>query len=365
MKLSKQIKLILTEGKHAGSHKFALLRSILDYIVEKNPEPDKHLNIPLIYISEKILTYLWVMYLNRAKQIPTSGRFLYYEYLDEIVSELGIKEKTTNTLNENHIHNLWELLGAQTKLSPKLITALNKTRRITFNGPVKHSLYVNAGGKQTNLDLYSFSAGTPGMIKAETYREFYENEHISITVKKEHIKNLKEMHYWYEQAIITAWARYTDQFPENREKTNYTGLTLLVIPEPSKGNLNIYKKHYLNRLGVVTCVYCNKKHFEAIDHIIPWKMVKNDQFWNMLPICRSCNSSKSDRIWELKGTAKKILKKSINDIVTRLDEIPDFKNQVVTHFYHIHETQPKDIKDLGEYLYKLTLGRIDDFVSDN
>ena len=104
MKLSRQIQLILTEGKHAGSHKFALLRGILDYIVEKNPKPDKDLNIPLIYLAEKFLTYFWVMYLNDIIQIPTSGSFLYYEYLDEIVEELKIKERTAGELSENHIH---------------------------------------------------------------------------------------------------------------------------------------------------------------------------------------------------------------------------------------------------------------------
>ena len=61
MNPDRQIQLILTEGKHAGSHKFALIRAILDYIIEKSPGHNKDLDIPLIYLAEKFLTYYWVM----------------------------------------------------------------------------------------------------------------------------------------------------------------------------------------------------------------------------------------------------------------------------------------------------------------
>jgi len=114
---------------------------------------------------------------------------------------------------------------------------------------------------------------------------------------------------------------------------------------------------------VVKCAYCGDRGFEAIDHVIPWKMVKNDQFWNMLPICKSCNSSKSDRIWILEEKAKKILKDSIRSITERLDDIPDFKNQVLAHFFHTRQTPPmEDGKALGNTLYEITINRIEDFI---
>ena len=110
IKLSEQIQLILTEGKHAGTHKFAFLRAILDYIVEKNPEEDEDLKIPLIYLAEKFLTYYWIMYLNNVRQIMTTNPFLYYEYLDMIIHELNVPGLAIGSLAEKHIHTLWEAL---------------------------------------------------------------------------------------------------------------------------------------------------------------------------------------------------------------------------------------------------------------
>jgi hypothetical protein len=75
MKVANQIRLVLTEGTHAGSHKFALLRAILDYIVEKTPTDKEDLKIPLIYFAEQFLTYYWVMYLNDVRQLVTKGQF--------------------------------------------------------------------------------------------------------------------------------------------------------------------------------------------------------------------------------------------------------------------------------------------------
>jgi len=365
MKLSKQIQWILTEGKHAGSHKFALLRAILDYIVEKNPNQDEDLKIPLIYLAEKFITYYWIMYLNNVKQIMTTNRFLYYEYLDTIIQELNVPGLVTGSLAEKHIHTLWEALRNEKKFPRKIVTALNKTRINTFNGPVRHTLYVSIREEPTNLDFYKFRDGPPGPVKGGTYREFYENEITFVTLKKDYIGEFKEMYFWFEQAIITNWARFTDQFPDNRKKSNHTGLTLLEIPEPTRGDLNHFRKHFRD-LDVVKCVYCDDRPFDAIDHIIPWKMVKNDEFWNMLPICRSCNSSKSDRIWILNEQAKKILKDSITNIIDRLDDYPDFRNQILTYFFHIRQTPPlEDGKVLCNTLYEMTINRIADFVSEN
>jgi hypothetical protein len=52
------------------------------------------------------------------------------------------------------------------------------------------------------------------------------------------------MYYWFEKATITAWAEFTDQFPENRANSHHTGLTLLSIPEPERGSLRSFKKHF-------------------------------------------------------------------------------------------------------------------------
>ena len=39
----------------------------------------------------------------------------------------------------------------------------------------------------------------------------------------------------------------------------------------------------------------------SIDHFLPWSFVAHDQFWNLLPVERSTNSSKGDSVPDLKA----------------------------------------------------------------
>lgn len=46
------------------------------------------------------------------------------------------------------------------------------------------------------------------------------------------------------------------------------------------------------------CAYCgHKQRYKelTIDHIIPLAKMGTDDYWNLLPACRSCNLSKGDR----------------------------------------------------------------------
>lgn len=60
-----------------------------------------------------------------------------------------------------------------------------------------------------------------------------------------------------------------------------------------------YFKNKLNALGKTeTCFYCGR-HLSSgapLDHVIPWDFIKQDQLWNLVFACPSCNSSKNNRI---------------------------------------------------------------------
>ena len=55
----------------------------------------------------------------------------------------------------------------------------------------------------------------------------------------------------------------------------------------------------LRALGESACFYCDASldvGVSTIDHFIPWTFVFEDRLWNLVPACRVCNSSKSDRL---------------------------------------------------------------------
>ena len=47
------------------------------------------------------------------------------------------------------------------------------------------------------------------------------------------------------------------------------------------------------------CFYCGKevrKDSVHVDHFVPWSFIKDDQLWNFVLACPSCNTSKSDKL---------------------------------------------------------------------
>ncbi|MFC4306391.1 HNH endonuclease [Cohnella boryungensis] len=63
--------------------------------------------------------------------------------------------------------------------------------------------------------------------------------------------------------------------------------------------LNIYRQ-MLVQYGSHHCFYCNKQFTPntvvEVDHFIPWSFIHNDQLWNLVLACRTCNNSKSNKI---------------------------------------------------------------------
>jgi len=364
MSLSKQIQLVLTEGKNTGSHKFAFLRAILDFIVEKNPEEDSDLQIPLVYFAEKYLNYYWVMSLSKTQQLNNKRqRLKFYTHFEVITNTLNHASLKIGFLEKKHVHNLWEIIKKEDKLDEKIVSAINDARKIIYEGPVVHTKNINIKKDTLYLDFYEYPEYRPKNISARNYYELYEKDDYFISIKKHYLREFKRMYYWLDKAILTVWAEFTDKLPLNQNAEKPTGLSLLEVPKPSRNDLKKYVKHF-KKMGIKNCVYCNKNNFDSIDHVIPWSMVKSDKFWNMLPICRSCNSSKSDRIWDLDENARKTLQKSISIIVDDIEEHPEFFNQIKQYFIYSGKKYINDKEKQKDLLYETTLSKIHDF-SDN
>jgi hypothetical protein len=107
-----------------------------------------------------------------------------------------------------------------------------------------------------------------------------------------------------------------------------------------RANLDYFKDE-LNKLGKnETCFYCGK-HLSSgapLDHVIPWDFIKQDELWNFVFACPTCNSSKNNKI-----PAQTFLKKLIKRNKKLKIESPDIQSIVKTAKMNGIETgwQPK------------------------
>lgn len=104
-----------------------------------------------------------------------------------------------------------------------------------------------------------------------------------------------------EKLIYYAWAKKLEEL--NSDDVLVKLLDKLEDATPKRNDLSIYRKILMEEFEVNICFYCGKKLADnaSVDHVIPWKLVREDRIWNFVLACKSCNSKKNDKIPDKKG----------------------------------------------------------------
>jgi 5-methylcytosine-specific restriction endonuclease McrA len=119
------------------------------------------------------------------------------------------------------------------------------------------------------------------------------NENRFILLKKESILFLKRNRELLHKSLILEWAKFL-------EKTNFTPRLIAKIEhlgETKRSSLSKYRKILLELDNSKKCFYCNcdlDDNDIHVDHFIPWSYVYDDELWNLVLSCTSCNLKKSD-----------------------------------------------------------------------
>ncbi len=97
-----------------------------------------------------------------------------------------------------------------------------------------------------------------------------------------------------------AWAKYLEKI--NNDNVLVKVLDKLDEATAKRNDLSKYREILRREFEQDRCFYCGKMitHNAEVDHIIPWKLVKEDRIWNFVLSCKSCNSKKNDKIPEKK-----------------------------------------------------------------
>jgi hypothetical protein len=229
-----------------------------------------------------------------------------------------------------------------------------------------------------NVPHWLLSAWFPGLNKADIYQKSSQFENdclyglhkdtieinpIWVNYLQTNARVLKDFCYWN-----------LSLFLQNRNP-NVPDIPNKLIKPATRNSLikqtNEYWQLVFKELGVIDCIFTNTKlQFEqknfAIDHFIPHAFVSHDLIWNLLPIERSFNSKKSDKLpifdkhfdsfFELQKTAFEINKKYnpksryIEEYLTIFPSIDSFEKEKFANtiqplltiannngFLHLHE----------------------------
>jgi hypothetical protein len=116
------------------------------------------------------------------------------------------------------------------------------------------------------------------------------------------ILNEKWLHYFEQHfAIIEGWALWNWlQYMQKRNPTTPSLSNKLFAPinRNTMAKQISFWKIYLEHTNDFRCIYSNDLINDSyvIDHYLPWSFVAHDQIWNLIPVSKQANSSKSNSL---------------------------------------------------------------------
>ena len=147
--------------------------------------------------------------------------------------------------------------------------------------------------KQDRNTIYASSSAFENDCLYALHKEHITINPLWINYLKLNAKILKDFCYWNLALFLQTRNPSVPDIPNKLIKPAIrNGLTK---------QTNEYWKNVFNELGSIECIFSGTKlYFEeknfAIDHFIPHAFVSHDLIWNLIPIERSINSTKSDNL---------------------------------------------------------------------
>lgn len=301
------IQKIIQQESKTSTYKFALLRAVIDLISAQSPfieTEGKVVKIPVALISDKWLFYYWDLIGTSYTQI-NGGRKLAFE---ERILFLKSGNKFRNYWDFNKSIHQTSYSSANKELFCSTIKELNNT---IIKNPARYL------GSSSKKGEYSFFQIEKNEIKKK-------NEEGFLDLIKNSPKICFDLAYYNvfrsfgglisgSNSIILHWIAFMNKKISSqegsivREPTTRYGndqlLSIMIQEQVVEREVKEIRDFWVNRIRIgipVFCAWSGKQIKEvsnlAIDHAIPFSVLFNNDYWNLLPCHSKVNGKKSDKI---------------------------------------------------------------------
>lgn len=305
MDTASAIERILSHGKKSSTYKLAVLRAIVDFVVEhpaREPRNGFHL-IPLIELARRALAYYWRPALEAIPQGLDSDR----QRIPRLVADLSRSNVTVPGLDlrspsAGYPLSLW--IEETPALPDDLVDVLVEIRRTLLEQPIRY--IHNVGDDQSEIFSVltttglSFSAsydahrkaasGCAGALKeARTWLDLTAAETGYIVLSARSYEEISALRFWLRDAIIIRWARECERFAQGRVAVPVHTFEL-ELPNRDSERMRALKALYC-KLGLTHCLYTDAALGRSwdLDHLLPWSRFPVNLFWNLVPASPKAN----------------------------------------------------------------------------
>ena len=182
------------------------------------------------------------------------------------------------------------------KIDLRLEFSTNKktiSQLLHFDKNVPHWFLSTWFPKKNKSEIYSLSKSFENECLYSLHKDYIEVNLIWTSYLKTNSKILKDFCYWNLALFLQAKNPNVPDIPNKLIKP--------VIRSGLSKQTNEYWKLVFNKMGSIDCIFTkNKLYFDeknyALDHFIPHAFVSHNLIWNLIPIDRSFNLQKSDKL---------------------------------------------------------------------
>jgi len=245
-------------GKHTTTYKYCFLKSILDNLYSF----DNNFCIDFKRVGETFVSIYWNMIC--VFKIPQMASYL--------TGERSVFERIVEQTIEQKPY-----------LDGVLYESINELDKKDFLKKAIPEFQKNVIG--------AFYEDTEGMIYGFSKKEK------KLWLNENSFKFLTENRLIIEQVNYYQWLKMVDAILKANGKS-IQNLSTILECITKRTDLSSFKEDLLSRGEKKVCFYCGKplSNRYHLDHVIPWDFLKNDEMWNFVFACPSCNSSKNNKI---------------------------------------------------------------------
>ena len=282
-------------SRQTGTYQFVFLKSLFYLAGHNNPKPDiswgahwikknkKSLRVDLNFFAVLFIKYYWdMLYKFRLRQTASRN-----QYGDDDIN----------------IHKNFKDANGNVKKPPKKLADLADTRydplrdNVIYGNPTRH-IKSSFGEVLYALDPYGFFKARHPRTRTTNLRTM--DPFLEFDIQVPNFFQKYAYQSILEHAINYMLTRYLEEI-----NPYFPQVAKAVLVEIPRGSLRPKEKVEYNKLyresGVFECFYCHcKKQVKsgepARDHVIPFDFVLNDELYNSVPSCKSCNSTKSNKL---------------------------------------------------------------------
>ena len=303
------------KSKNDSSYKYAFLKSIIDNIYNV----DSELRLSFNQLFAKFTEIYWTLILkyNLKQKAKTKDDRL--TYLEQILFSAAEEYNISESIR-------FEMLPEDTMKS--IIQKVKKKCKKYVVG----ALY-----EDTNKLFYSFSRRDEWLQINPVMYDFVCKHKIII----------EKLNYY-------EWAKFLEKVNDDH---NTSKLLDKIDASSKRTNLSKYRKILYEEFEYKNCFYCGKKLNPKsidVDHFIPWSFIKDDNIWNMVLSCPTCNRKKNDKL-----PSREFLRDIIerNKQLVKNNSLPGFDNYQEGVFEEIYYWAERNGYD-GEWKPKESMGDV-------